>query len=160
MFPRNKDFNSTKRWWHTVRVVGVGLIARRTSAEPSHVFRGLDSTPPVHERTLADDTPIVVVKHGLTGGQETFSFVLVTSSLTTFNVFVVQDLMNHMYAPSSRKPSNPLQMAVLVIVPSSSISEGVRLWRPLMSSLQTSHMPFRCGGHFNERATLLCRTYG
>ncbi|PCH38245.1 AB-hydrolase YheT [Wolfiporia cocos MD-104 SS10] len=29
---------------------------------------GLDSTPPTDERTLPDDTPIVVVLHGLTGG--------------------------------------------------------------------------------------------
>jgi len=29
---------------------------------------GLDSTPPASERTLDDDTPIVVVLHGLTGG--------------------------------------------------------------------------------------------
>ncbi|KAH9934794.1 AB-hydrolase YheT [Fomitopsis serialis] len=29
---------------------------------------GLDSTPPANERTLPDDTPIVVALHGLTGG--------------------------------------------------------------------------------------------
>ncbi|KAH9854129.1 AB-hydrolase YheT [Lenzites betulinus] len=29
---------------------------------------GIDSTPPAQERTLKDDTPIIVVLHGLTGG--------------------------------------------------------------------------------------------
>ena len=33
-------------------------------------FSGLDLTPPAAERTLADDTPIVVVLHGLTGGTD------------------------------------------------------------------------------------------
>lgn len=31
-------------------------------------YSGLDFTPPAQERTLKDDTPIVVVLHGLTGG--------------------------------------------------------------------------------------------
>lgn len=30
--------------------------------------RGIDMTPPESEYTLSDDTPIVVVLHGLTGG--------------------------------------------------------------------------------------------
>lgn len=35
----------------------------------SHVhFRGLDFAPPETERRLRDDTPVVVVTHGLTGG--------------------------------------------------------------------------------------------
>ena len=32
------------------------------------VRSGIDLTPPAQERTLKEDTPIVVVLHGLTGG--------------------------------------------------------------------------------------------
>ena len=44
-------------------------------------FSGLDSTPPLHERTVRDDAPIVVVMHGLTGGEHapslsSLSFIL------------------------------------------------------------------------------------
>lgn len=41
---------------------------------------GLDSTPPTNERVLGDDTPIVVVLHGLTGGAH-LALVFYTDSM-------------------------------------------------------------------------------
>lgn len=57
----------------------MGVLCESMPAEPidtviviwvaEHVaYSGLDFTPPAQERTLKDDTPIVVVLHGLTGG--------------------------------------------------------------------------------------------
>ncbi len=49
-------------------------IDTRVSFEICHsypgrgVISGIDSTPPAQERTLKEDTPIIVVLHGLTGG--------------------------------------------------------------------------------------------
>ena len=41
---------------------------------------GLDFTPPASERIISDDSPIVVVMHGLTGGAYTAS-----STVHSFN---------------------------------------------------------------------------
>lgn len=43
---------------------------RLTHTEMKYCFnRGLDFTPPATEAQLREDTPVVVVLHGLTGGE-------------------------------------------------------------------------------------------
>ena len=42
---------------------------------------GLDTTPPASERTLVDDTPIVVGLHGLTGGEDVVYMIKISMLL-------------------------------------------------------------------------------
>ena len=66
-----------QRWRNLVRLSGLIL---RSSAHCCD--RGLDFTPPASDCVLPDETPIIVVLHGLTGGQHKFDYCLIIGSDT------------------------------------------------------------------------------